>query len=121
MLKQLDKCREIQLRIESMETNKDIRDYIELKKVHDALRSSLRQEPNSHVFAKENSLGIRQSLKTCESLIGLDLSNDKRTLRGIMQGEKVNAHFTLTHRKPFIVQATPSLEFKGGHHEQSNN
>jgi hypothetical protein len=113
MLKQLDKCREIQLRIESMETNKDIRNYIELKKVHDALRSSLRQEPNSHVFAKENSLGIRQSLKTCESLIGLDLSNDKRTLRGIMQGEKVNAHFTLTHRKPSIVQATTIFRIQG--------
>jgi hypothetical protein len=42
MLKQLDKCREIQLRIESMETNKDIRNYIELKKVHDALRSALK-------------------------------------------------------------------------------
>jgi hypothetical protein len=55
---------------------------------------------------KRMGLGIRQSLKTCESLIGLDLSNDKRTLRGIMQGEKVNAHFTLTHRKPSIVQAT---------------
>jgi hypothetical protein len=31
MLKQLDQCRKIQLRIESMETSKDIRDYIELK------------------------------------------------------------------------------------------
>jgi hypothetical protein len=89
--------------------------------VHDALRGSLRQEPNSHVFAKENGLGIRQTLKTCESLIGLDLSNDKRTLRGIMQGEKVNAHFTLTHRKPSVVQATTIFKLKGGHHEQSNN
>jgi hypothetical protein len=31
MLKQLDQYRKIQLRIESMETNKDIRDYLELK------------------------------------------------------------------------------------------
>ena len=113
MLKQLDQCRKIQLRIESMEMNKDIRDYIELKKVHDALRSALRQEPNSHVFAKENGLGIRQSLKTCESLIGLDLSKDKRTLRGVMQGEKVDAHFTLRHRKPFLVEANTIFRIEG--------
>ena len=113
MLKQLDQCRKIQLRLESMEMSKEIRDYLELKKVHDALRSALKQEPNSHVFAKQNGLGIRQSLKTCESLIGLDLSNDKRTLRGIMQGEKVDAHFTLTHRKPSIVQATTIFRIQG--------
>jgi len=113
MLKQLDQCRKIQLEIESMETRKEIRDYLELKSMHVALRSALKQEPNVHVFAKQNGLGIRQTLKTCESLVGLDLSNDKRTLRGIMQGEKVSAHFTLTHRKPSIVQATTIFRIQG--------
>jgi hypothetical protein len=56
--------------------------------VDDALRSSLRQEPNSHVFAKENGLGIRQSLKTCESLIGLNVSEDKRTLEVLCKARK---------------------------------
>ena len=113
MLKQLDQYRKIQQRLESMEMSKEIRDYLELKNTWNSLKSSLRQEPNVHVFAKQNGLGIRQTLKTCESLIGLDLSKDKRTLRGVMQGEKVNAHFTLTHRKPSIVQATTIFRIQG--------
>ena len=113
MLKQLDQYRKIQQRLESMEMSKEIRDYLELKNTWNSLRGSLRQEPNAHVFAKENGLGIRQTLKTCESLIGLNVSEDKRTLRGIMQGEKVNAHFTLTHRKPSIVQATTIFRIQG--------
>ena len=113
MLKQLDQYRKIQQRLESMEMSKEIRDYLELKNTWNSLRGSLRQEPNAHVFAKENGLGIRQTLKTCESLISLNVSEDKRTLRGIMQGEKVNAHFTLTHRKPSIVQATTIFRIQG--------
>jgi hypothetical protein len=54
MLKQLDQYRKIQQRLESMEMSKEIRDYLELKNTWNSLRSSLRQEPNAHVFAKEN-------------------------------------------------------------------
>ncbi len=56
-MKQVDKLRSLQNKLVAMET-KQVREYLEVKKTIDALRSSIKKKMADEVIIKPNGIGI---------------------------------------------------------------
>ena len=113
-MKQLDKIKSLQDQLVEMET-KEIREYLEVKKTIDALRGEVKKEMTSQLIIKPNGFGIPKTMKswTESNMIDALVSKDKKTVSGIIKGDKSLALVRLSHRSPFEVKASTMLKIVG--------
>ena len=114
MLKQLDQIKSLQDQLVAMET-KEVREYLEVKKTIDDLRSEVRKEITSQLIIKPNGFGIPKTMKawTESNMIDALVSKDRKRVSGVMKGTKALAVVNLYHRSPFEVKASAMLKIVG--------
>jgi hypothetical protein len=113
-MKPLDKIKSLQDQLVAMET-KEIRKYLEVKKTIDALRSEVRKEMTSQLIIKPNGFGIPKTMKswTDSNMIDALVSKDRKSVSGVIKGNKALALVKLSHRSPFEVKASTMLKIVG--------
>ena len=113
-MKQLDKIKSLQDQLVAMET-KEVREYLEVKKTIDALRSEVRKEMTSQLIIKPNGFGIPKTMKswTESNMIDALVSKDRKSVSGVIKGNKALALVKLSHRSPFEVKASAMLTIVG--------
>ena len=120
MLKQLDQIKKLQDQLEVLGEVPEVREFLEINKMVSSLRSSVRNEILnhmilSHLIVKPNGFGVRQTLKPFieDNIIDAHLSKDKKTLSGVLKGDKSLATFKLSHRSPYEIKASSMLKIEG--------
>tara|TARA_B100000902_G_scaffold85107_1_gene89466 strand:- start:182 stop:532 length:351 start_codon:yes stop_codon:yes gene_type:complete len=113
-MKQVDKLKSLQDKLVAMET-KEVREYLEVKKTIDALRSSIKKEMVDQVIIKPNGIGIPRTFKSWSevNMVDATVSPDRKAVRGFLKGDKEMALVYLSHRKAYQVKANTMLSIKG--------
>ena len=88
---------------------------IEVKKTIDALRGEVKKEMTSQLIIKPNGFGIPKTMKswTESNMIDALVSKDRKSVSGIIKGNKSLALVRLSHRSPFEVKASTMLKIVG--------
>jgi len=115
MLKQLDQIKKLQDQLEVLGGVPEVKEFLEINKMVSSLRSSVRNEILNHLISKKNGFGVRQTLKPFieDNIIDAHLSKDKKTLSGVLKGDKSLATFKLSHRSPYEIKASSMLKIEG--------
>ena len=95
MLKQLDQIKKLQDQLEVLGEVPEVREFLEINKMLSSLRLSVRNEILNHLISKKNGFGVRQTFKPFieDNIIDAHLSKDKKTLSGVLKGDKSSAIF----------------------------
>ena len=114
MDKRLDQLKKMQDELASMKISEEISRYLELKNGISSLKGAIKKDAISHLIVKPNGFGVRQTLKEFkdEYMLGTNMTTNKKTFSGILKGQEVMAHFTLTHKSAYEVQASSLLTIK---------
>jgi len=110
-MKQLDQLKSLQSALKTLETQ-EVRDYLECKRMIDALRSEVRKDVCSQLILKDNGFGIPRTFKPWSeiNLIDAHITKDRKQVRGILKGDKELADILISHRTPPVSR--PSAQFK---------
>jgi len=111
LMKQLDQLKSLQSALKTLETQ-EVRDYLECKRMIDALRSEVRKDVCSQLILKPNGFGIPRTFKPWSeiNLIDAHITKDRKQVRGILKGDKELADILISHRTPPVSR--PSAQFK---------
>ena len=115
MLKQLDQIKKLQDQLEVLGEVPEVSEFLEINKMLSSLRLSVRNEILNHLISKKNGFGVRQTFKPFieDNIIDAHLSKDKKTLSGVLKGDKSSAIFKLSHRSPYEIKASSMLKIEG--------
>jgi len=114
MDKRLDQLKKLQNKMASLKLSKEVSTYLELSNAISSLKREIKRDTISHLIVKPNGFGVRQTLKQFkdEYMLGTNMTTNKKTFSGILKGQEVMAHFTLTHKSAYEVQASSLLTIK---------
>jgi len=114
MDKRLDQLKKLQNKMASLKLSKEISTYLEISNQISSLKGAIKKDAMSHIIVNDNGFGVRRTLKEFkdEFMLGTNMTANKKTFSGILKGQEVMAHFKLTHKSAYEVQASSLLTIK---------
>ena len=113
-MKQLDQLKSLQSALKTLETQ-EVRDYLECKRMIDALRSEVRKDVCNQLIVKPNGFGIPRTFKPWAevNLIDAHVTKDRKQVRGILKGDKELADILISHKPPMETRASAQFKING--------
>jgi|TARA_R100001460_G_scaffold29153_1_gene58084 hypothetical protein len=112
-MKQLDKIKSLQSALKTMEEKKEIRDYLECRRMINSLRAEIKNSVMNELIIKPNGFGFRRSFKSWSDVNLIDAQSDCKQVRGVLRGDKKLANIVVSHVSPSQRDATANFSIKG--------
>ena len=112
--KKLDYLKMNQERIQELELTVEVRELKERQSIVQDLRKSIKAMFLEELILKPLAFGIRKNFQTFanENLESVHIAKDRKSIEGILEGEKEKAKFKLTHKAPYEIKSSSVLTIK---------
>ena len=110
MQKQLDYIKKLENEILALETKPDVKAYLEKKKLRDQLKALIKKYILSHLLVRPENFGFRKSFNGL--LTNPYISDDKKTIRGELRGDKNEVYLKLRHKESYSIKPSSILTFQ---------
>jgi hypothetical protein len=112
--KKLDYLKMCQERIQKLELTVEVKELKERQRTVNDLRKSIKAMFLENLILKDKAFGIRKNFQTFanENLQDVYIAKDRKNIQGILEGEKEQATFKLTHKAPYEIKSSSILTIK---------
>ena len=112
--KKLDYLKMCQERIQELELTVEVRELKERQRTVNDLRKTIKAVFLENLILKPSAFGIRKNFQTFanENLQDVHIAKDRKNIQGILEGEKEQATFKLTHKAPYETKSSSILTIK---------
>jgi len=112
--KKLDYLKMNQERIQELELTVEVRELKERQSIVNDLRKSIKSMFLERLLLKPLAFGIRKNFQMFanENLKDVHIAKDRKSIEGILEGEKEKAKFKLTHKAPYEIKSSSILTIK---------
>tara|TARA_X000001382_G_scaffold116443_1_gene95643 strand:+ start:1976 stop:2341 length:366 start_codon:yes stop_codon:yes gene_type:complete len=114
IMKRLDQLKKLQDELEVLGEIPKVKEFLEINKMIQSLRLSIRNDIVCHLILKDNGFGVRKTLTPFidVNIVDAHMSRDKKTFSGVLKGDKSLATFKLNHRSPYEIKTSSMLKIE---------
>ena len=110
MKKQLDYIKKLENEILALETSLEVKAYLEKKKLRNELKALIKKYILSHLLVRPQKFGFKKSFNGL--LTNPYISDDKKTIRGELRGNKNEVYLKLRHKESYSIKPSSILTFE---------